>query len=153
MKLQTLSKRPRRILVTLFIAIGLAVLVLAVGAWQNYSWVHRPLNRYEDELPLYGIVATGETAIVPKETMRQIISTADILYEPSPLLQETRWYRDMMRQIGSTVTLTPEDIFIIDLYATNDEDRQQTIKYWQGETIEVAYNEEGGIASAGPYLG
>lgn len=143
------AERRRFLLVTLSIVTGLAVLLLAAGVWQNYSWVHRSLNRYEDELPLYGIVAVGKTASAPKEELRQLISTADILYNPSPKLQETRWYKDMMRQIGPKITLTPEDILIIGMYATNDEDKQGAVDIFQKQTIEVAYNGDGALVLGG----
>lgn len=139
----------RRVMIALWAVAGLALLLVAASFWQNYTLTHRSPNRYEDELPLYQIVAVGKPSTETKEKLRAYITTADTLYNTSPQLQETRWYKDMMHAAGTEVTLTPEDILIMGMYVTNAEDRESTIRDFQGQTIEVAYNGDGAYILGG----
>lgn len=146
---KTIEKTRRRAMAVLCVVVGLALILVAAGLCQNYRWTHRSPNKYEDELPLYGIEAVGKPASVPKTELRQLISNADT----PPMLQETRWYRDIMRGLGVKVTMTPEDILIFGMYATNIEDRYGIIEDFQGQTIEVAYCGDGGYVLGGGEAG
>lgn len=139
----------KRVVIALWAVMGLALLLVAASFWQNYTLTHRPPNRYEDELPIYGIVAVGKPSTDTKEKLQAYITTADTLYNTSPQLQETRWYKDMMHVTGAKVTLTPEDILIMGMHVTNAEDREGIIRDFQGQTIEVAYNGDGAYVLGG----
>lgn len=92
--------------------------------------------RQNADLPTYGIVAHGDDVVVPKEELRQLLTT-------SPTVANMPRFTQKLNQEGDRVVLTANDLLYLWLYDGEQETIQDEINFWKNKSIEIKYQDYG----------